>query len=390
MSGETQHRVLHQLRTYLEKESYKGYDPYDTLTSPLPFHWLGKWGPVIAIQVQKRNPINIRPLLGIKKATNPKAIGLLLHGYSIMAQREGEQWKSTADELFNWLLENPSEGYQGISWGYPFDWASPVKYLKAYEPNIVATAFAARGIQAYYELTKDERAKDCLLKICTFIENHLEKTETEKGLAISYTPIARDCCYNASLLAAEVLAMGWQLSREGSYASQAQGALDLVVNRQFEDGHWNYSQDLKSGKERVQIDFHQGYVLESIHYITTALDLKDAKYTQAIDQGLDYYRTVQFTDEGRSMWRIPKEWPVDIHQQAQGILTFARLSHYREDYLEFAHKVANWTLEHMWSKKGYFYFRKGPGWTNKIAYMRWGQAWMFLALNELLSTQKRA
>ena len=65
-----------QLQTYIESQAFKGYDPYDTLNSPLPFHCLGKWGPVLAIQFQKRNPFNIRKLLGIKKEYNPKAIGL--------------------------------------------------------------------------------------------------------------------------------------------------------------------------------------------------------------------------------------------------------------------------------------------------------------------------
>ncbi len=56
----------------MEGESYKGYDPYDTLMSFIPFVRINKWLAIIATQVQKRNPINIRPLLGIKKDYNPK------------------------------------------------------------------------------------------------------------------------------------------------------------------------------------------------------------------------------------------------------------------------------------------------------------------------------
>jgi len=37
----------------------------------------------------------------------------------------------------------------------------------------------------------------------------------------------------------------------------------------------------------------------------------------------------------------------------------------------------------MWDeRRGYFYFRKGRYLTNKIPYMRWGQAWAFHALTE--------
>jgi hypothetical protein len=84
------------------------------------------------------------------------------------------------------------------------------------------------------------------------------------------------------------------------------------------------------------------------------------------------------------MWRIPREWPVDIHNQAQGIITSSRLSHLNPEYLEFAKKIACWTIENMQDKTGYFYFRKNRFYTNKISYMRWSNAWMFLALAELL------
>jgi len=82
--------------------------------------------------------------------------------------------------------------------------------------------------------------------------------------------------------------------------------------------------------------------------------------------------------------RYPLKWPVDIHNQSQGIITFSELKFFNTDYLNFANTIAKWTIENMQDKSGYFYFRKYPYFTNKISYMRWGQAWMFLALTELL------
>ena len=61
---------LIKLESYIESESHKGYDPYDTLNSCIPFHFFGKWPGIFATQLQKRNPINIRPILGIKKEIN--------------------------------------------------------------------------------------------------------------------------------------------------------------------------------------------------------------------------------------------------------------------------------------------------------------------------------
>jgi len=105
---------LEKLRAYIESERFKGYDLYDTLNSWVPFHWLGKWGPILAIQFQKRNPINIRPFLGIKKDYNPKEMGLFLQAYSILyAKTNKKEYLDKANFFFEWLKENYSKGYSG-------------------------------------------------------------------------------------------------------------------------------------------------------------------------------------------------------------------------------------------------------------------------------------
>ena len=38
----------------------------------------------------------------------------------------------------------------------------------------------------------------------------------------------------------------------------------------------------------------------------------------------------------------------------------------------------------MQNRKGYFYYQKWPFITSKVAYMRWNQAWMFVALSRLI------
>jgi hypothetical protein len=97
---------------------------------------------------------------------------------------------------------------------------------------------------------------------------------------------------------------------------------------------------------------------------------------------------MQFFDSGQSLWRLPRQWPTDIHSQSQGIITFSKLKDLDRNYLPFAKKIAAWTITHMQDKKGYFYFRKYPWFTNRIPYMRWGQAWMMLALSELFINEE--
>jgi hypothetical protein len=379
---------------YVEKEDFSGYDPYDTLNSWVPFEWLGKWGPVLAIQFQKRNPLNIRPLLGVKKERNPKAIGLFLRAYSILYRKTGEQqYLDRAHEMFAWLKAHPSSGYSKYCWGYNFPWASPVKYVDAYVPSVVATGFVVKGIYEYWKVVEDLQTPEAagikasilevLASTTEFVLEHLDRVEDATGVCISYTPVMKDACYNASLLGAEILARYMAVAGSKEFSRDIQTlierSVDFVVARQLDSGCWNYSIELDSGVERRQIDFHQGYVIESIEEIMRLTGLRKAEWESAVARGLEFYRKAQFTDDGRSHWRLPKEWPVEIHNQAQGIITFAMFDEHRE----FADTIAAYTIENMQDARGYFYYQKFPAYTNKISYMRWSNAWMTVALSSI-------
>jgi len=373
-----------RLERYLIKEEYKGYDPYDTLNSFVPFKISGKWSPVLAIQFQKRNPINIRPLIGVKKEINPKAFGLFLQAYSILYRKtQKKEYLEKAEYFFNWLNTHYSEGYSGKCWGYNFAWASPQKYMKPYLPSAVVTGFVVKGLFEFYKISQKKEILDLMESACLFLDKDLEKYSDETGLSISYTPIQKDVCYNASLLAAEAFAKLYSINKNELYKDIAVKAVEFVIKRQQDDGSWNYSRDLTTNKERVQIDFHQGYVLESIFEIKNVLSINNEKWEKAIRAGLTFYKEKQFHGNGRSYWRLPKDYPVDIHNQAQGIITFSKLKMYGSDYGSFSQKICNWTIENMQSEKGYFYYQLFKTHVHKIPYMRWSQAWMFLAFANL-------
>ena len=160
----------------------------------------------------------------------------------------------------------------------------------------------------------------------------------------------------------------------------ARQAIDYVLSVQKDNGAWYYSYNPENDTERKQIDFHQGFVLMSLHnYAINAKD-SDEKIKLAIAKGLDFYAKEQFFDNGKSKWRLPKEWPVEIHNQAQGIITFIELSNYNTKYKDLANEIAAYTIQNMQHKKGYFYYQIHKRYSIKISYIRWSQAWMLLAL----------
>lgn len=374
------------LNTYCSQENYIGYDPYDTLNSWMPLNKMGKWIPILATQFQKRNPINIRPLLGIKREINPKAFGLFLQAYSLLYKKTGNrEYLEKANYFFNWLKNNYSQNYSGYCWGYNFPWANPNEYKKKYIPSTVVTGFVCRGISEYFKLTNNLEAKEFLISAANFVLKDIPMTKYENGICFSYTPLKRDLCFNSSLLAAEILVRAYKLNNEKNLKLKAIDAVNWVISHQKEDGRWNYSKDIKTDKEREQIDFHQGYVLDSIFEIKTMLNIENEKWEKSLNKGIIFYRENQFFENGISYWRYPKQWPIEIHNQTQGIITFLKLNKYYPDSEKFAKEIAYWTINNMQAKEGHFYYQKFPFYTHKISYMRWSNAWMFLALTYLVT-----
>lgn len=380
---------LKNLGDYIESENFKGYDPYDTLNSWVPFHWLGKWGPILAIQLQKRNPINIRPFLGIKKDYNPKAMGLFLQAYSILyAKTNKREYLDKAEIFFEWLKENYSKGYSGYCWGYNFPWATQNKYVEPFTPSSVVTGFVCKGIYEYYRITDNKKAKEILISSTEFILNDLPVTKDNNGICFSYTPIEKDLCFNSSLLAAEILAKAYVVDPNLALKRKAISAVEWVVSHQKDDGRWNYSVDPKTGKEREQIDFHQGYVLECIFDIQNALGIPQEKWEKSLIRGMRFYKEEQFFPDGSSYWRWPRRYPVEIHNQAQGIITFTKVCRHYSSAEDFAATIAKWTIDNMQAEDGHFYYRNFKAHKHTVSYMRWSNAWMFLALATLSSLEE--
>jgi hypothetical protein len=75
---------------------------------------------------------------------------------------------------------------------------------------------------------------------------------------------------------------------------------------------------------------------------------------------------------------------------AQSIITLIELRDLDEGNVRLAHSIFEWAMAHMWDEQGYFYYQVLQLYKIKIPYMRWGQAWMLLALSTLLEHCKQA
>jgi hypothetical protein len=375
---------------YSRSQNYTGYSLYDSHNGVVPFEKFGRVISFYSNQIIKRSPINFRTLLGIKKGYNPKGAGLFLNIYSQAAGlgiiEEGEL-KEITDFFFEWLINNPSQGYSGYCWGYNYDW--PIRdgsIVPAHTPSGVVTGFNCRAMMSNYRICNNEKVREIIASSADFVMNDLEHINTDRGLCISYTPLPDNLTVNASLLGAEILAYSDYLNGTKTHRDTIKGVLDFTRNVQNDDGSWYYSFTPGTFKPKNQIDFHQGYVIETIDNILKHIsyDFDITPYRFCIHRGLDFYLSHQIDPKGYAYWRLPKKWPVDIHNQSQAIITLNRFDGLDVRCKPLRDKIISWTIENMMGSNGKFYYQKWPLITNKVSYMRWNQAWMMLALMEVL------
>ncbi|HXE98646.1 MAG TPA: hypothetical protein VN642_19745 [Dongiaceae bacterium] len=368
---------LAKLRQHIEAENFAGYDPYDGLNSPITrVLSLGrKYGRISFIQGMKRSPLNLRPLLGIKKGHNPKGIGLFLWGYAKLYKTDPRpEYFEKTERLLDLLEQLKSTGYSGNCWGYNFDWQSRAFYVPKQTPTIVNSAFIGHALLDTYLHTGNKKALEMAVPIKDFILNDLNRSEEKGTICFSYTPLDHTAVHNANLLGASLLIRLYPYTNDKRLKDTGLASLAYTMNHQKPDGSWYYADT----SFQSWIDsFHTGFNLQSIQYFLEEGFAEE--YRPAFARGVDYYAQNFFLADGTPKYYHDRIYPIDIHSPAQALVFFSRMG---RPYDELTDRILTWTLNNMQDQQGYFYFQKLEKYTNKIPYMRWGQAWAFHALTE--------
>ena len=386
------------LKTYCEKEHYKGWDPYDGLNSKvfqkLPYFKNNAFWRLCVIQGFKRCPINLRPLLGVKKDYNAKGIGLFLQGYCNLLKviRQNPELESEigseqdlinkVNEIADLLISLRSKGdYNGACWGYNFGWqAKLLFYFPPYTPTVVATNFCATALMEAYEVTGNGKYLDIALTSAEFVRQDLHRTEYEGGFLFSYSKLPNNrSVLNASLLGSRLLSYAYTYTGKEEYRELAEKSVSACCKLQGNDGSWIYG--LSKGQSWID-SFHTGYNLDAL--IAYQELTGDDKYNCYIEKGFKYYIENFFEEDGTPKYFNDSMYPIDIHCPGQLMVTLDRLHKY-QDYKEIADKVMTWTLNNMQDRQGYFYYQLKKGISSKISYMRWSNAFMFYSMSYMIN-----
>ena len=368
---------LEKLDAYLDTTNLKGYDPYDALNSKIlsSLSFEKKIFKIFYTQTLKKLPINLRPLLFIKKDYNPKGLGLFLTGYlKLYSLHNDRKYLQKIHHIISILDDIKSNGYSGYCWGYNFDWQSRTNFTPKYTPTIVNTVFIAHAFLDAYPLLKKDRFLEIARSSADFVLNDLHISRENNSICFSYTPYDKSKIHNANILGAGLLARLYSITKEDKLLEFARNAARYVVDKQRPDGSWYYADT----NYQSWIDAHHtGFVLEGLFdYIKYT---RDKTYIPNLLAGLDFFKKHFFSKNGRTKFFYNHEYPVDIHCPSQAIVTLARLKDIQDNH-SLLQKIAYWMINNMQDNNGYFYYRKGRFFYNKIPFIRWSQAWAFHAL----------
>lgn len=392
---------LSRLLRYCKSESWAGYDPYDALNSPLarlfPFNY--KFTRTALTQLLRRSPLNLRPILGIKKELNPKGIALAARALLLLsditgdgglsskiedaAQHTPDDVQAEFDVLMRHLASLRSDTYAEACWGYNFDWQSRAFFAPRGTPNVVCTVFAAHAYLDWYERTGCESVLEMANSSCRFLLDRLNRSSDAEGQCFSYTPLDHSRIHNVNLLAAELLGRTFTKTGKDEYRDAAIRAVHFTLARQRRDGSWFYGE----GKSQSWIDsFHTGFALVSLKHLIA--DLDKAEWRAAHEAGYEFYEKRFFLADGTPGYYHDRLRPHDVHSAAQGVITFVEMSDLMPNAKAMASRVVRWAIDELQDPTGYFYFQRHRLYTIRISYMRWAQAWMLYALSLYISRNR--
>lgn len=431
--------ILDRVLAWSETRDYAGYSKHDALNSPLLKSLsLGARLPrLVLTQAVMRWPWNVRALLGVPRARNPKGVGLFAHAWLDAASLlDGEDvrigalspsaCREKADALLTWLIANASpeagpsielcrsfdiaakageqpggRSLEGMGWGYHYPWQDVGFFQPAFFPNRVVTCWIGFAFLRAHEVTGDEKYLRAAAEIAVFLRrNPRILFKSEDQLCLSYVPL-EDIDWAVMDVSALTAAFCSQLaSRTGvdpqdaaELREDARRLIAFVVDKQTEYGAWYYTWPSKDSRIRHD-NYHTGIVLDCL--VDTMIGTGNHQHEASYRKGLEYYRGALFREDGAPRWMNDRTYPFDVHGAAAGILAFSRAARYygqeaprpdgsvAQEWAEMSRKILDWAVTHLYSGDGYFYYQEGRVFTKRFCLMRWCNGWMSRALAQFL------
>ena len=387
------------LYNWVKKSDFKGFDPYDIKSLPWIVFLTKKGNKHYLVNVFKEFlfelfysfPYIFRFVFRVKKNHNPKAFGLIAQSNLQFYQFSNDEfYLQESIKCIQWLDSKKIIIGEGVGWGYPFDWQS-TELIPKYTPNGIVTTVAGDAYWSMYKQIGDKAYLNTCIAISNFLITLPFDRLDDKRLCFAYTPVFQNHVHNLNLFIAEfIIKVGIEIDNP-EYVHMGNCALNYSLSNQREDGSFDYNGPPEKPNNFVD-NYHTGFVLRMLHSIWKITGRKDVY--QALSRCYAHYTSNFFEDNQIPKLMPNKKYRIDIHSCAESINCLSELSVTFPEGLQLAERILDWTIDNLYDKKGYFYYGilksrfTGLPFKSKIAYLRWGQAWMLKALSSFLLTKR--
>jgi hypothetical protein len=361
----------------LERTGYSGWDPYDALNGTRWPRWMVRTrrGRQLATQLVKRSPIELRRVVGVPQGVSAYTLGHVLSAQARLSRRGVlPDAKTQVAETLRMLDALSLPGWSGPCWGYHFDVQTRFFFYDASTPNVIVTAFAAKGMSEVTEAGLAD-CTDRLAGVAEFVLADLPRVRDERGQSIGYIPTSSTVVHNANMLAAATLVAAGRITGAPGLLKEALLCARYTAAHQRSDGAWPYSEQADG---RWVDGFHTGFVLEGMHAVARASD--DTELLSATAAGLNYYIENLFDQSGAPRYTDGHALPYDALSAAEAIEVLRVLADMDQRALAPAERVAHWALDNLLSANGSVAYRKTAWRTDAREYPRWSAAPMCSAL----------
>lgn len=375
---------IEKLDSILKDSDYKGYDPFDVLNSPffsfLPevFYYpnliLSKFGSRIATD-------SVRKLLRVPKIEDPKTYSCAYFGYKIL----GEKYRKDASIVLERLVKMGNYSNKKLSWGYDYTW--PTLYdgtNRKGSSTLVPASFSIFSL-IFEILTGDStNYSNKIQEAINFYENG-HSCQNKNGKFLGYFINSTINTHNANLLGCTALSLCAKFKGNDKLFDIAVEATNTTLKSVQSDGFLSYN-DHKTGNWTDS--FHHLYVISCLIAIQQTNPRADSTMLEdLIEKMKDYYIKHFINKDGTINYYPDKVHPIDCHNYATAIIFSILFGNGK-----LMDKVPVETLfENVdsltWNEElGRYSHRIHKNRVDNRFFLRWNQAWMFLALSVL---QKR-
>jgi polysaccharide biosynthesis protein VpsJ len=369
----------------LEAHAFAGPDPFDALNatrvpSPVLRHRVARRA---LTQAVKRSPVRLQPVLGVPEQADAYTLGhALLAATRLAAAGSGSDWPAACSVLHARLRESAIQGDGWSAWGYHFPVHTRFFSYEPSTPNLIVTAFVAKGLAAAARAGLLD-ARDDVAGTARFILEALPRAIDATGQCFGYVPGEPAAVHNANLLAALVLCEAAELCGEEAWVVEALACARFTAARQAADGSWPYSEEPYG---RWVDGFHTGFVLEGLARVVQATGA--AALRRSLERGLAFYVAQLFGPRGEPKYYPHRAWPLDALSAAQGVETLC---------VALAGPAGRavpgqleWIRGQLVRPDGRVVYQVHRGWTDWREFPRWSSAPLMSALAGLTAAEAGA